>query len=521
MRLLITENQYKKIITLLTEAEKTMKVLFVGDSLSTGDYTWNKKLAEKHPEWKVDYLTKGGVQTKWMLNELSDKLRNNEYDLVFIYGGTNDMFGSIDKKQTDKYKERMINLALSNIQSMVNMIRESGAKPIVFSGYDADEVMTKSTKFCDDLCMRKGRERMVEFQDRLKNISNAVVIPIVQADSSWTSDGIHPGGSGHQTMANYVDSFLKDKLNSISGLEKVTGISWLEDMKNKIKGSDDETEGFYDFLVNKLTDYDESGRELEYTGTILDDDIVYYFQTALQLLGFSLPVHGIDGKFGPETKRAIINLQKENNLEPTGIIDSETTDTLIDNLNNKGITDSDFEKLQITKTDTLSPSKESTEILPGDVNISSSTMDKFKKILDVNNLSYSDFESKVKSIGLNPQIAIQQLYTESGFSPDVINCKRKSSAGAKGIAQFIDSSWPSYGQGSPCNVGNALDAYVKFMGELLKKFPNRVDLALAGYNSGPNKSIYKQALRNNLPFEDLEGKIPTETFNYVNKIIKI
>ena len=140
MRLLITENQYKKIITLLTEAEKTMKVLFVGDSLSTGDYTWNKKLAEKHPEWKVDYLTKGGVQTKWMLNELSDKLRNNEYDLVFIYGGTNDMFGSIDKKQTDKYKERMINLALSNIQSMVNMIRESGAKPIVFSGYDADEV---------------------------------------------------------------------------------------------------------------------------------------------------------------------------------------------------------------------------------------------------------------------------------------------------------------------------------------------------------------------------------------------
>lgn len=521
MRLLITENQYRKIITLLSEAEKKQNVLFVGDSLSTGDFTWNKKLAQKHPEWNVDYLTKGGVQTKWMLNELSDKLRSNKYDLVFIYGGTNDMFGSIDKKQTDKYKEKMINLALSNIQSMVDMIREYGAKPIVFSGYDADEVMTKSTRFCDSLCMRKGRERMMEFQDRLQNISGAIVIPVVQADSSWTNDGIHPGSSGHQTMANYVDSFLKGKLGSTIGLEKVTGLSWLEDIKKKITGSSEETEGFYDFLVNKLTDFEESGKELEYIGSILDDDIVYYFQTALQLLGFSLPVHGIDGKFGPETKRAILNLQKENNLEPTGIMDSETADTLIKNLEEKGITDLDFEKLQITKTDSLSPSKEFTEVLPGDVNISSSTIDKFKKILDVNNLSYSDFENKVKSIGLNPQIAIQQLYTESGFSPDVVNCKRKSSAGAKGIAQFIDSSWPSYGKGSPCNVGNALDAYVKFMGELLRKFPNRVDLALAGYNSGPNKSIYKQALSNNIPFKDLQGKIPTETFNYVNKILNV
>lgn len=523
MRVLITENQLQKIINLITEEEKTINVLFVGDSLSTGDFTWNKILAKKHPEWKVDYLTKGGVQTKWMLNELSDKLQDKKYDLVFIYGGTNDMFGSIDKTKTDKYKERMINQALSNIQSMVNLITNSGGKAIVFSGYDAEDVMTKSTKFCNDLCMKKGRERMVEFQKKLQGISNAEIIPIVDADSSWTNDGIHPGGSGHQAMASHVDSYLSGKIDSIGGLERqpISPLSWIETLKNKILGTEKEVYGLYDNLVKNLTKFKDSGEELEYTGTIIENEDVYTIQTALQLLGFSLPVHGIDGKFGPETRRAVKNFQKENSLTPSGKIDDETIDSIVDNLESENISDEDFKNLQITRTQTSEPSDDTTEIVSGNVKISPSTIDKFKKILETNNLSYSDFENKVKSIGLNPEIAIQQLYTESGFSPEVVNCKRKSSAGAKGIAQFIDSSWPSYGSGSPCNVGDALDAYVKFMRELLKKFPNRVDLALAGYNSGPNKSIYKEALTNSIPFNELQGKIPTETFNYVNKIIQV
>ena len=523
MKVLVTENQFKKIINLISEAEKQKNVLFVGDSLSTGDYTWNKILAKIHPEWKVDYLTKGGVQTKWMLNELSDKLNDKKYDLVFIYGGTNDMFGSIDKKPQDIYKDKMINKALSNIQSMVNLINQSGAKAIVFSGYDADEVMTKSTKFCDDLCMRKGRERMVEFQQALKNISNAEIIPIVQADSSWTNDGIHPGGSGHQIMANFVDNFLKGKISSVGGTDKkiMSGLSWLENLKNKMVGSDTESSSLFDNLIDNLSDFKDSGKVLNYVGTILDDDIVYFYQTALQLLGFSLPIHGIDGKFGPETKRAIKKFQSENDIEPLGAMDNKTTEVLINKLDTEGITNQDFEKLQITKTSTPEILSDTSMIPQGEAKITSSTINKFKKLLEEKKLSYSDFENKVKSIGLSPEIAIQQLFAESSFSPNVVNCSRQSSAGAKGIAQFIDSSWSSYGKGSPCNVGDALDAYVKLMAELMNKFPKRIDLALAGYNSGPNKAVYKTALQKNIPFNELKGQIPNETFNYVNKIIKV
>lgn len=147
----------------------------------------------------------------------------------------------------------------------------------------------------------------------------------------------------------------------------------------------------------------------------------------------------------------------------------------------------------------------------------SDIMDQFKKVAGDN---YDKFINDVKSIGLNPLTAVRQLYTESGFSNDVITCKKKSSAGAMGLAQFIPSTWESYGTGSPCNVKDSLDAYVKFMDKLLNRFPGRPDLAVAAYNSGPNLKVYQEALQNNLSFETLKGKIPSETFRYSASIFQ-
>jgi Putative peptidoglycan binding domain/D-alanyl-D-alanine carboxypeptidase len=46
-------------------------------------------------------------------------------------------------------------------------------------------------------------------------------------------------------------------------------------------------------------------------------------QSKLVNLNYSLPVHGIDGKFGPETKGAVEQFQKENGLEVTGVATPE------------------------------------------------------------------------------------------------------------------------------------------------------------------------------------------------------
>jgi hypothetical protein len=58
------------------------------------------------------------------------------------------------------------------------------------------------------------------------------------------------------------------------------------------------------------------------------------------------------------------------------------------------------------------------------------------------------------------------------------------------------------------------------MGKLMEMFPGRLDLSIAGYNSGPYKSAYKQALKNKTPFTDLKGKIPSESYNYASMILQ-
>ena len=151
---------------------------------------------------------------------------------------------------------------------------------------------------------------------------------------------------------------------------------------------------------------------------------------------------------------------------------------------------------------------------------------KFKNAVGDN---YDSFISDVQAIGLDPKIAIRQLYTESAFSPDVMSCKKNSTAGAKGIAQFMPGTWPSYGGGGdPCNISDALKAYPKMMKELLKKFPGRLDLSIAGYNSGPNLQVpknsknyvYDNALKNKTPFTELKGVIPNESYNYASSILQ-
>ena len=128
---------------------------------------------------------------------------------------------------------------------------------------------------------------------------------------------------------------------------------------------------------------------------------------------------------------------------------------------------------------------------------------------------FNNFSKSCEDIGLPIQIALRQLWTESGFNP-----KARSSAGARGLAQFMPISWPSYGKGSPYNPINSLKAYVKLMDELInKKFPKRLDLALAGYNWGPNRGVLKNALANEMDFTDIQNQLRGETRKYVHKIL--
>jgi soluble lytic murein transglycosylase-like protein len=71
-----------------------------------------------------------------------------------------------------------------------------------------------------------------------------------------------------------------------------------------------------------------------------------------------------------------------------------------------------------------------------------------------------------------------QVYAESNFNPFAI-----STAGARGIAQFMPSTGRAYGLVDPFDPDQAVDAQAHLMRDLLRRFAS-VPLALAAYNSG-------------------------------------
>lgn len=120
------------------------------------------------------------------------------------------------------------------------------------------------------------------------------------------------------------------------------------------------------------------------------------------------------------------------------------------------------------------------------------------------------------SYGIDRDIAYRQIDSESGFNPDA-----KSPAGAKGIAQFVDGTARRFGLTDPFDPIASLDAWGAYMSFLLERFGYRYDLALAGYNSGENRSEYDNAYNEErgINWSILPGNVPIETRNYVRKIL--
>jgi hypothetical protein len=103
--------------------------------------------------------------------------------------------------------------------------------------------------------------------------------------------------------------------------------------------------------------------------------------------------------------------------------------------------------------------------------------------------------------GLNPDIFERQINQESGFAPDVISGRRRSSAGAQGIAQFMPATARGMGV-NPLNPTQALDGAARLMSSYVKKYGNYRD-ALVAYNAGPGGV----------------GHPPAESRNYVASIL--
>lgn len=116
--------------------------------------------------------------------------------------------------------------------------------------------------------------------------------------------------------------------------------------------------------------------------------------------------------------------------------------------------------------------------------------------------------------GISAPILAAQIYKESSWNPNAYNAK----AGAAGLAQFIPSTWATWGQGDPYDPQAAIKAQGAYMGALLQEMKqlaaegavtvgvDPVQLALAGYNAGPGNVRKFGGIP---PFEETQRYVPT------------
>lgn len=82
--------------------------------------------------------------------------------------------------------------------------------------------------------------------------------------------------------------------------------------------------------------------------------------------------------------------------------------------------------------------------------------------------------------GVSARLLAAQGKQESGWNP-----KAGSRAGAKGIAQFGDSTWKTWGQGGDVwDPADAIAAQARLMCALYERYDGNLDLMLSGYNAG-------------------------------------
>jgi soluble lytic murein transglycosylase-like protein len=115
-----------------------------------------------------------------------------------------------------------------------------------------------------------------------------------------------------------------------------------------------------------------------------------------------------------------------------------------------------------------------------------------------------------RAFGIDATIAYFQIEAESAFNPRAV-----SSAGAKGIAQFMPATAAGYGLSDRFDPVASMNAWGRYMTDLLNRFNGDYAASLAGYNWGEGRV---DTARNRYGSNWL-SHAPTETQNYVAKIL--
>lgn len=175
------------------------KILIVGDSVTVGGtYTggYVNLIKKLYPDIIITTVAAIGVSTDWMLTNAKTKIKNGNYDLLIIMGGTNDI-----------YSGRLLKDTKANLQAIYDAAKAADTKVMAITPPPS------GTYSLWTLSKQAFHEALNKFILTNKSVDYPVDFYTLLLDSSgvgkakaayMNSDGLHPNFTAHKLLFNYI-----------------------------------------------------------------------------------------------------------------------------------------------------------------------------------------------------------------------------------------------------------------------------------------------------------------------------